>query len=150
MSMHVFQESVRIMLLESGWSPGRKIDIAKYRDLTLTEGYKWFDSAQNFLSEFGDLKIIFFRENGDKDSLHFEAMKAMADIDPTWLKEDYFFRVGNKDLCVIGQAFSNHMTLMMDVSGCVYGGFDDSLYFIGNNGSEAIETICLNGKPKEI
>lgn len=148
--MYIFQDSVKKILLESGWFQGRKIDTTNYGNFAKKEGYPWFGIAEEFLSEFGDLKLFFHKRNGRNDLLHFNMIKAMQDFDLTWIKEDYSRRLNTDILCVIGQAYDNHMTIIMDSEGKVYGSFDDSLFFIANSGQNSIETICLDLSLQEI
>jgi hypothetical protein len=138
------------ILIESNWREGRRIDTSSFKELLEKEGYDWFSCVENFLGEFGNLKLVFLSSNGKNDSLHFDIMKTAHDSDIQWITEDYSKRIGSRKFCIIGQAFSDHMTLFMDDQGRVYGGFDDHLCFIGNNGIEAIEHICLNHKLKEL
>jgi hypothetical protein len=108
-----------------------------------------FKSVEDFLSEFADLVIKYDRTNRDKDVLHFNVLKAMNDIDFSWIKDGYEKRL-NTELCIIGQVYSNHMTLMMNEEGKMYGGFDEILYFVSDDGREAIEVICSNMKLEEL
>ena len=147
--MTELNETVKVLLSKSGWRNGRKTSATKYKELALREGYHWFDAVDKFLSEFGGLQM-YFHVKDKKDLLHFDAIKAMLDIDPLWIKEDYYSRLGNKNLCPIGQSSADHMTLMMDIDGFVYGGYDETLYFIGRDSTEAIEAICLSKELTEV
>jgi len=137
------------ILLESSWRKGRKIDTSLFKEILVKEGYDWFPSVENFLSEFGNLRLVFLSSNGKKDSLHFDVIKTANDIDVRWITEDYSKRIESENFCIIGQAFSDHMTLFMDGQGRVYGGFDDQLFSVGENGLDAIQHICLNHKLKQ-
>jgi hypothetical protein len=148
--MFKFTEQVKRLLLNAGWSPERLINTDFYKQRLMEAGYEVFPAVDSFLSEFGDLSIRFTKKGTDiEDFLNFEVPLAVSGISPLWIKDDYVDRVG-KDLCIIGQAYSSHLTLMMDKEGKVYGAFDDSLYFVADSGKEAIETICLDHKLKEI
>jgi hypothetical protein len=109
----------------------------------------WFDKADQLLAEFGNLQIRFDTTVGVYETAHFDAIKAMEGIDPNWIKESYFSRVGGKHLCPIGQAYS-HMTLMVDTEGTIYGGYDDFLCLLGRDGQEALVAICANKKFPEL
>lgn len=147
--MHPFNQNVELILIESGWTSNRSIDITQYLNIAVSEGYSVCDEVQRFLRKFGGLRLRFDR-NGIEELLHFDAGRAMLDMDSSWIKKDYSVRLQTNDLCPIGQAFSNHLTILMDSNGSVYGSYDDLLYFFGETPATAIEAICLNRKPVEI
>lgn len=137
-------DQAKKLLSKAGWYPGRYVDIAVYRDIILKDSYKIFRIVEKFLHEFGGLAVEFKLRNGSQTTLHFNVTQAVEEVDPIWAQNDYYTRLGNKDVCVVGQAYTDHLTLMMDEAGAVYGGFDDYLCFIANSGEEAIEAICSN------
>jgi hypothetical protein len=147
--MSQFPEFIKKLLLDAGWDKKRQIDTAPFKQILEAEGYIPFPVIEDLLKEFGGLRIIFPRHDSD-DSLHFNAEKASNDVSPYWAQENYAYRLNNKSLCIIGQAYSDHLTLMMDAEGKVYGGYDDSLFFIASNGREAICNICSNQKLEEM
>jgi hypothetical protein len=146
----MFSIEVRKKLVESLWYEGRKIDTGAFKFVSLRNGYFWTENVRHFLEEFGNLKIAINRESIGTDFFHFDVVKAMNDFDPRWIKENYSRRLNGTQLCVIGQAFSNHLTLMMSEDGKVYGGFDDFLTLLGGDGRQAIENICKGEKGTEV
>lgn len=148
--MDTHSPSVKELLIKAGWYEGRRIDVNKYKKCFQEENYPLLGTVRRFLAEFGDLHIEFQRENGEMDLLHFDAIKAARDIDPAWVQKAYANRLKNDNLCVIGQAYSNHIILFMDGDEKVYGGYDDLLYIISASGKGAIEHICLNYLIEEI
>ena len=76
----------------------------------------------------------------EKDEFYINPTAAVAGIGSGWV-EEYSERVGVL-LCVIGQAFSYHMTLVMAPDGKVYAGYDDTLIHVGDSGTDAIEALC--------
>jgi hypothetical protein len=137
-------------LTKAGWYAGRKVSFIKYRAYLAGEGYSWFPKVATFLEEYGDLQILFRREDGKLDALNFDACAAGAVFDLLWIKENYAQRIGRTNFCVIGKAYSSHLILFMDESGQVYGCFDDYLCFIASSGVEAITVICSNQPVREI
>lgn len=129
-------------LLNAGWYSSRRISTLKFNFLLLFSGYKLTPYLDSFLTEFGGLKINYKTENGNVFLFHFNIYKAVRDFDIKWIKEDYLNRVNEKSLCVIGQAFSNHITLMLSDSGKIYGGYDENLFLIGINIHDSIEFLC--------
>lgn len=94
--------------------------------------------------EYGGLNIQFTVRNGIESNLHFDVNQAVEEVDPIWVQKAYYDRLGKIDLCVIGQVYTDHLVLMMDNNGNVYGGFDSYFSFIARSGEEAIEAICTN------
>ncbi|MET4106647.1 SUKH-3 domain-containing protein [Hymenobacter sp. UYP22] len=138
-------------LRKAGWYTGRKVLTLKYRVyLSIYEKYNWFPEVAAFLEEFGGLAIKFKREEGGSDELNFHACDASAGVDVSWVQKDYAQRIGHSQFCVIGTAFSDHLLLFMDGEGRVYGGFDDYLCYIAEDGTKAIERICTNQPVQEI
>ena len=145
-----FEEKVKNLLIEAGWKPGRQVDISQYKLVIENEGYKLSSAVEMFLQQFGGLYIRYPLPNSQSDIVHFDVIKSVRDTNPFWVKDEYSQRLNNFNLCVIGQAFTNHMTIIMDNYGNVYGGYDDNLYFIADSGEDAIRIICLNKKLEEI
>ncbi len=147
----MFSPETIILLLNAGWKANRSVDTTNFKKCLLRVGYPWLIQVQDFLSEFGKLEIIVPAVDSVSVKLfHFDVCKAVADIDSRWIIEDYTDRLRNKKLCVIGQAFSSHLTLIMDDKGKIYGGFDDLLYLVGNNKYDAIEAMCSQKSLAEI
>lgn len=140
--MTKFSQPIEKILLDSGWTSDREIDTSHFKNIAIQEGYDWFPSVSAFLSEFGNLRIDFVSRNGNKDTMHFDMVKACQDVDNSWVLDDYAKRVGSSKLCVVGQVHTDHMTLFMSDVGAVFGGFDDTLVFFGETGGQAIENIC--------
>ena len=149
--MFEFTAETKKVLIESGWYAGRHINIDTCKDALTKANYKLSQRVAQFLSEFDGLRIKFYRpEIPEYAELNLNCVAAAEGVNALWPLDNYYHRTGQKDLCVIGQAFSNHLTLMMAVDGMVYGGYDDFLCFIANSGEEAIEAICSNQTFKEI
>jgi hypothetical protein len=49
--------SVLEVLLRSGWTPGRSVDVSRWQNLYAAEGLQMHDAARSFLEEFGGLTI---------------------------------------------------------------------------------------------
>lgn len=148
--MFPFSIQTQKSLLNAGWYAGRKINIEQFRNTILTNNYELFPSVKEFLSEFGNLYIKFIIRNGMMSDLHFNVIQAVEEVDPGWAQRNYYERLGKRNICAIGQAHSDHMTIYMDEPGNVYGGFDDYFSLIANSGEAAIEAFCTNQSFKEI
>ena len=53
----MLDKKVKQKLEESGWYEGRKINIKSYVEILENCGFEVFDSAKQFIEEFGDLDI---------------------------------------------------------------------------------------------
>jgi hypothetical protein len=141
----IFSNKVQEYLKISGWTPARQIHIKNIK-YVLSENYNVSEKIIQFLTSFYLLDIKFLSPLSEQmDRIHFDVDKVIKDFDYLWVQEDYKFRT-NSNLCPIGQVFSDHMTLLMDEYGKVYGGYDDLLIYIAETGEEAIEAICTKKK----
>jgi hypothetical protein len=147
--MTAFSASTYAVLTKAGWHPGRRVITLGYRLSLSVEGYPWFPAVEQFLQAFGGLQVS-FSGAGSKDTFHFHARKAAGDVDSSWVRQNYAQRLGNPTLCVIGQAYVNHLLLFMDDTGKVYGGYDNYLCFLASSGEAAIELICQCQPVQEI
>jgi hypothetical protein len=147
--MHPFSSSTLEYLVKAGWYEGRKMPLVQwlqYRACLLNEGYAWFPAVADFLEEFGGLTIGFGRRER-METLKLDAFKAAQN---RWFPDYYALRIGKTQFCVIGLLYTDHLLLFMDDTGNVYGGFDEFLCFVGNNGADAIEALCSNKTLPEI
>ncbi|MBF2005505.1 MAG: SUKH-3 domain-containing protein [Chlorogloeopsis fritschii C42_A2020_084] len=148
--MAVFSEETRALLQQAGWSEDRYVDTSEYEKSLKSEGYPLHEVVLDFLKHFGGLRVVHphHRVKDEKDEFYINPTVAVADIGSGWVKE-YSERVG-APLCVIGEAFSYHMTLVMDSDGRVFAGYDDTLIHVGNSGTDAIEALCSGREMPEV
>jgi hypothetical protein len=139
--MAVFSAETRALLQQAGWSEDRYVDTSEYEKSLKSEGYPLHEIVLDFLKRFGGLRVVYphHRVKDEKDEFYINPTVAVAGIGSGWV-EEYSERVGAL-LCVIGQAFSYHMALVMDSDGRVFAGYDDTLIHVGNSGTDAIEAI---------
>lgn len=149
--MKDFSQKTLALLQQAGWSENRTVDISEYEKILKSEGYQIYAVVVDFLKRFGGLRLVFphHRVPQHNDEFIIDPSIAAADIYIERVKEDYSERVGAQ-LCVIGEAFSRHMTVMMASDGKVYAGYDDLLICVGNSGTDAIEAICSGREMPEI
>lgn len=145
-----FSAETRTLLQQAGWSEDRYVDTSEYEKSLKSEGYPIHAVVMDFLRQFGGLLVVHphHRLKEEKDEFCINPSVAASHIYPEPV-EDYSERVG-APLCVIGEAFSYHMTLVMDPDGKVYAGYDDTLIYVGNSGIDAIEAICSGRDMPEI
>jgi hypothetical protein len=106
--------------------------------------------VRGFLREFGGLSISFPHHKVPDlvDDCHFDACHAASGVFPDRVAK--WAGQVDEPLCVIGEAFRNHMTLVMGQSGAVFAGMDDLLLKIGDSGTDAIEGLCTGRAFQEI
>lgn len=144
--MYAYTNEIEIVLFNSGWTIGRKADISKEKKCLNKENYILTPIVEIFLQEYGGLTIYFKTISEQEDFVHFDVCRAIKDFDKQWICDDYMNRISSSNLCIIGQAYSNHLTLLMDEFGVVYGCYDDLLYLMGKSGEVAIKNlITKNG-----
>ena len=138
-----FPNEVRHLLLEAGWYAGRTINTDAYAQQLTDAGYNWSEAVEEFMREFGGLHLQFLRHDGSMASLQLEPLVALQYQQPA---QETFYRANLRipTICLIGQAYMEHLILLMDQAGRVYGSFDEMLYLVGNTGADAIQAICLD------
>ena len=130
------------LLIKSGWNEDRNIDISEYEKALNKDGYYINSTIRKFLKEFGGLLVYHphAKLKNEIDFFHFNPIESINSIFKERI-ESYEDRI-NEKLTVIGEAYSNHMALIMSESGKIYAGYDDLLLLIGNDYSKALETLC--------
>lgn len=140
--MQEFGARTRSALAQAGWSESRVFDTSSYERACSIFGRHAGATARRFLSSFGGLTLHFPhpRIDGAFDTCHFHAEWAASTIDLDTIRE-YEVRTGSR-LSVVGEAFSDHMVLVMDDDGRLFGGYDDLLLKFGETPADAIDCIC--------
>jgi hypothetical protein len=145
-----FSRPTMSVLREAGWQPGRQVDTTQYLHLLQSEGYEPSRAVDDFLRDFGGIRVVFPRRNvpGQNEEFHFDPAIAAHHASPGWVKS-YSARVGAQ-LCPIGEAGRGYMLLTMDPTGRVFAGYDDLLWKVGNTGRDAIEALSSERKLEAI
>lgn len=137
-------------LTDGGWDETRSVDISPYVEVLQAEGYDVNSFARDFLTKFGGLELMqpAFRVENKLEKLHFNPIIAS---DRTFRDhvEAYEERV-NESLVIIGEALNGHFLLMMSDTGKVYGSYDKYLTILGNDYSEALDSLFLCIRTPEI
>jgi len=144
-----FSEEVRHVLMEAGWRPGRRVRTRIYSLQLTAASYQWFPAVAAFLREFGGLHLQFLRRDGSMGTLQFTPLMALQYQTPAQVQH-YTQHLAPAPLCLIGQAYAEHLMLLMDAAGVVYGSFDHVLFRVGATGREAIEAICRDLEFQEL
>lgn len=136
-----FSVRTRNVLLRAGWKDSRRIDIQPYERALQEKGFPVFPILAKFLEKFGGLS---FNNPSSRppaiEDWHFRVSDAVRHAFPNNIKA--YGRIVGLTLSVIGEASRDHLMLMMDERGRVFGGYDDIFLDIGNSGEEAIEGLC--------
>jgi hypothetical protein len=116
----------------------------------VTEGYEPTSHLTDFLGSFAGLRVSHpaARAPGFEDYFHLDPIKAVNGIYRERVNM-YEERVGER-LCVFGEAFREHMVLMMSSTGTVYAAYEDVLVRVGSSGEDAIEALCTGRKLEHI
>jgi hypothetical protein len=135
-------EKTKEILLRAGWDELRQINISEHVLFLKSEGYTITESAKKFIAEFGDLEIIHpaYRVKNENDKTHFNPSVAANHIYYERV-ETYEQKIREK-LVVVGEAFNEHLILMISESGKFFGAYDDYLTLLGNDTYEGINSIC--------
>jgi hypothetical protein len=138
-------EPVLNALYNAGYTPQRKINIARMVKVLTEEGYQVFDCVARFLAAYGGLIIRFEnRKNGlQNDDINFDIEHAITIENSERILSDYAPRT-EKNLCLIGTAYRDYFCLMMAEDGSVYGGYSDSLYKISDTITGFLDAVILD------
>ncbi|MEX3745741.1 MULTISPECIES: SUKH-3 domain-containing protein [Lysinibacillus] len=136
-----FSETTTQILTNSGWFPERVVDIKKTVDFLESKGYLIFPCVLEMLSEFGGLKCIFQRLNGDRDSFYIIPEEAYGDYFEKEDFEEIEMRL-NEPIIAIGEARNDYMMMFMSRSGKVFGEMGYYLVKLGDNIFEVLELLC--------
>ena len=156
MSESEFSQVVTARLIQAGWYPARAINIQRYIEMVEQSYSTLFPAAEKFLSSFGDLVVDYTYEediaiNGEDKTVEFRMLLyfdkfALEDAISAELAEKYRDQL-SAHFCMIGLWSSGNMTILMDQTGKVYGGYGSTLYNIGDTYVQAIENILLKKEP---
>lgn len=137
-------------LRAAGWDSNRRLDTAPVIAAMTREGYTVFPVVNDFLATFGNLSLSYphYRNPTLTDRCHFDAALAAQNVFTEHVSY-WSDRIG-APLCPVGEAFNDHMTVLMAQNGAVYGGFEETLVKLGNSGYEALNTLCEGGEPESI
>lgn len=102
------------------------------------DGIQVHSAAKAFFAKFGGFSARFKSKDEGFNWFHFDLGRDFYDIDDVL---DYGRALG-KSLCPIGQADRDHLYLVMDEEGGVYGYFSPYIFKLGDDYNEAIENIC--------
>lgn len=113
------------LLRQSGWFPGRHVDVVDELAFIETEGFQVTPSATGFLTEFSGLQIA-LETHGDP--LVLSGRAAARGVDSRWC-EAYSEALG---LVLSPVGMHSNMTLYIDSEGDLWGGFDELYGQVGS------------------
>ena len=147
--MTEFSTEARQLLIASGWSEDRRIDISAYERALAAGGYESCAAVSEFLRRYGDLEIATMI-----DDIGFNTL--FSGILTRELVSRFSQDVGMA-LYTIGECCFEMMDMLMDSSGRVYrymrmspqnfGGVD--LYRIADTAEEALEKLIVDDTTEE-
>ena len=132
----------RECLVRAGWTKDRRIDVGPHVRQLEADGYAVFDGVREFLARFGGLRLKYpdFRVPEHDDSCHFDAAVASQRISKLTVAA-YAEAIGGP-VCPVGNAFHDHMVLMMTERGVVYAAFEGALVHIADTPIDTINNLC--------
>ncbi|MFY1651158.1 SUKH-3 domain-containing protein [Solwaraspora sp. WMMB762] len=124
-----------------GWTPGRQVGVGRIVSEWCDRGYVPSAAATDFVGGFDGISFEYLKHVvvGGFDECVLDAVRATGAVSPTRL-HGYEGRVGQR-LAPVGLAASNHVILMVAVSGQIFGAYDDFLALYGENGKVALWKI---------
>lgn len=148
--MTSFSDRTLQCLRSAGWSSTYRSDASVAATTLSNLGIPVFPAFTSFIERFGGLRLTYrhFRDPTMVDHCHFDAVTAANGVFPDRLKS-WEERIGGP-LAPIGEAFHDHMTLVMTVAGEVFAGMDDVLCRIAQSGERAVDALCAGKEPEEV
>jgi len=147
--MFKLSEAAEKSLRDAGWTPNRSIDISLYETYFLNNNYVLNDTIRFYLKNFGELilDIPSFGCDTIRDTAHFNAIEAEQSIsrhNVTILE-----RYAKESLVPVGEVYGNYITIMMSLSGKVYGAYSEFWQF-GEDMYDYIAGLYQRRKGKKI
>ncbi|MFJ8024528.1 SUKH-3 domain-containing protein [Streptomyces sp. NPDC096311] len=128
------------------WFPGRQSDLRPHLEAWTTHDYRVSDAVQDFMAECGDLGFEYPRHpavGGSHTCLVSGTVSAPRIA--RRLVASYETRI-DRELCPIGQSASGNLFLLMASDGTTYGGHDQFLAKISDDGYHALLDISRREK----
>lgn len=128
---------VRRILEDSGWQPGRRVDISETVRALDEAGYFVVEPARELLSELLGLRL-----RGSATQVHFAPLAARGFGSPdsfacaSWL---------GSPLTPVGEVIGDSL-LLIDERGRMFAGYANLLGLLGSSPSEALTSICRGGR----
>ena len=128
------------LLQRSGWFPGRRIDVGDDLAFVKSEGFEVTPAAERFLEEYSGLTVSW---NTNSNPIVISGREAARGVDAAWC-EAYSGAIGLV-LSPIGEY--SMMTLYIDSSGELWGGFDSEYGQVGSLLDVIRETFLAPPRP---
>jgi hypothetical protein len=132
-----FPADVERVLLDSGWQPGRRVEISATVSALECAGYTVVEPAEDFLGEFMGLRLV-----GSVTKAHFGPLEArgLGSSDSFAYSE-----FAGASLTPVGEIIGDSL-LLVDAGGRVFSGYANCLALVGANVPEALTFICRGGR----
>lgn len=141
MSEFIIGEIAQSHLSCSGWSLNRKIEVDKYLNDLVNDGYELFPSLNTFLENF--CQISFVAKNGQ--AIHFDPSEGIEFLDSEWAK--LYSRCLKKRFVIVGTAYDGRWPLFLTEDLVFYAGADLELFAFGENFSDSLDNLCSGKAP---
>ncbi|MHA7966427.1 SUKH-3 domain-containing protein [Paenibacillus sp. CAU 1782] len=142
-------ETTKQMLIQAGWEPGERVDIDHAVRFLEGMGYEVPEAVKEALSRFGGKIFEVTHPEGHMERFHFCPDIAAGDY---YEKEDFeeFEDLVKESLLIIGEAYREHVILLISESGKIYGKNGGSLSKLGDTIFDALDTFCLFKSTEEV
>ena len=135
------------ILWRAGWTPGRRAPASDLRAGKATTGHPLHNEPERFLERFGGLEVReaprprdVERQRYPHTPFNFCAADAADYLAPE--TREAFESAAGEGLSVIGDARGGRASLMMGVSGAMYGGFHPYFWRIGESPADSLNALC--------
>ena len=159
----MFSEIVKKALVDSGWTPNRKVDIKHYEVALVKEGYEVSQILRDFLAQFGGLVLEqphYVEPTPEEykkykykpyETLHFDVIQEIGIPSEVQMDKEETYDLRAKDyLTPFGSAYDGHLGLLMTPAGKIYGQYGTYFTLLGNDYVEMLENIYNRVKTPEI
>lgn len=139
--MAELDHSVELVLLEAGWSKGRRAGTEALCSKLSDSGYFVSQSAREFLDEFSGLHLRF--PNPRKRSIMIGyALGSVLDwefLGSAWIHR--WEKEAGESLCPVGTDDRGYGVVLVGSTGSLYAGFDSSLSRLADSTAEGLRVL---------
>ncbi|CAI6064513.1 hypothetical protein PAECIP112173_01925 [Paenibacillus sp. JJ-100] len=146
--MKKLSDETRKVLLQAGWNPAEKLELTETINFLKEMGYEVYEPIIEALSQFGRFEYKYKHPDGSWETFLFSPEEAVGDYYEKKDFEEFEIRV-KEPLVVVGEAYRGNIILFISKSGKVFGENGSSLFKLGDDIYEALNTLCLFRKPEK-
>lgn len=138
----ILSQQTKEILLKSGWFQGRNIDTTYFEKGLTDEGYLLSSQVVSFLKEFGGLVVDHPHHAVSNEMAQFQLNPLRATEGIYREKVECYEKRDGEGLVTVGEAYNEHMVILMSSTGKVLAAYDDVLILLGLDPLGALEALC--------